>query len=146
MRLVAVAFLAILVVVQIGSAQSSTPSLPRPPEHIGLAATVVDVRETDEMRTDLTLLWNKNLRSRPIGHGVLTCTKIGSGGILGGGISQCTATYQLPLGKIAAQGIIHGRGRYTLVITGGTARYKDASGTLFVRRVADGVRRLTFSL
>jgi hypothetical protein len=146
MRLAAVVILTALAIAQIAAAQSPATPAAAPSEQIKIAATVVDVRETDEMRTDLTLLWNKDLRSRPIGHGVLTCTKVGTGGILGGGLLSCSGTYQLPLGKIAVQGILHGYNRYTLVITGGTARYKDASGTLFVRRVADGVRRLTFTL
>lgn len=115
-------------------------------QRISVAATVVDVRETEDMRTDLTLLWNRNIRHRPIGHGVLTCTKVGIGGILGAGVSNCNGVYQLPLGKISTQGILHGYSRYTMIITGGTGVYKEASGTLFVRRVADGVRRLTFAL
>lgn len=121
-------------------------SAARSDNRISISATVVDVRESDDMRTDLTLLWNRDIRHRPIGHGAITCTKVGFGGILGGGVSNCNAVYQLPLGKISTQGILHGYGRYTMVITGGTGIYKGVSGTLFVRRVADGVRRLTFKL
>lgn len=134
------------IVVIIGIAAAVAPAQTDPVSTISVSATVVDVRETDDMRTDLTLLWNRNIRSRPIGHGILTCTKVGAGGILGRGISNCMATYSLPLGKISVQGILHSYARYTLVITGGTGRYKGADGTLFVRRVANGVRRLTFVL
>jgi hypothetical protein len=142
MKYAAVAFVMVMLGAAAGSGAQTAPT----PRTITLAATVVDVRESADMRSDLVLLWNRNVRSRPLGHGVLTCTKVGTGGLLGGGISNCVGTYQLPLGKIAVQGILHGYARYTLVVTGGTSRYKDAQGTLFVRRVADGVRRLTFLL
>lgn len=146
MRFAAVALL-VFVVAGVASAQSPQPAgPPAPPSQITLAATVVDVRESTDMRSDIVLLWNRTIRSRPVGHAVLTCAKVGTGGVLGGGIWNCIGVYQLPLGKISTQGILHGYNRYTLVITGGTGRYKGVSGSLFVRRVAEGQRKLIFSL
>lgn len=122
--------------VQSGSAQQK--------ENVSVAVTTVAVKETEHTRTDVLLLWNRNQRSTPIGHGIKACIKGGTGGILGGGIMSCTLNIILPLGKISSSGVIHNLARYTLVLTGGTGVYEGVSGPLFVRRVGDGVRRLTF--
>lgn len=59
---------------------------------------------------------------------------------------NCQLVLSLPLGKVIAVGTVHNLARYTLVITGGTGVYRGVTGPMFVRRVADGVRRLTFEL
>ena len=111
---------------------------------VSVAVTAIGVEESRDMRTDLLLLWNRNVRSRPIGHGLKACIKTRQGDLRGGGLMSCTLTLSLPRGKVSAAGIVHNINRYTLVITGGTGVYATASGPLFVRRVGDGIRRLTF--
>ena len=111
---------------------------------VSIAITAIGVEESRDMRTDLLLLWNRNVRSSPIGHGLKACIKTRQGDLRGGGLMSCTLTLSLPKGKVSAAGIVHNINRYTLVITGGTGVYATASGPLFVRRVGDGVRRLTF--
>ena len=113
---------------------------------VSVALTTASVRDGYETRTDVLLVWNRNIRSTPIGHVIKACIKAGQGGILGGGLMSCTMTLQMPTGKISAAGIVHSLNRYTLVITGGTREYEGVSGPLFVRREADGVRRLTFTI
>ena len=118
-----------------------------PPEQVSVAVTTVNVRDTPSIRADTLLIWNRNERSRPIGHAIKSCVKAGSGGLLGAGVMTCTITIVLPLGKLVATGIVHDVHRYSLVITGGTRRYEGVTGPLFVRSVAaDGIRRLTFTL
>lgn len=141
-----VASLLIAPVVVVASAQSSPQQEPPQPKPVHFAVTTADVRNSFSMRTDVLLLWNRNERATPIGNGIKACVKAGSGGLLGGGLMSCSLTLSLPLGKVTAQGIVHNINRYTLVITGGTGEYENANGPLFVRRVADGVRRLTFAL
>ncbi len=119
---------------------------PRTRQPVSVAVTTANVNESFDLRSDTLLLWNRDERSTPIGHAVLTCAKVGSGGILGGGVANCEMSISLPLGKVIASGISHGYNRFTMVITGGSGRYTSASGPLFVRRIAGGVRRMTFSI
>lgn len=127
------------VVVQDSPSQQSSP-----PARVSITITAAAVRDGWETRTDVLLLWNRNIRTTPIGHGVKACIKAGSGGILGNGILNCNLTLVMPTGKITAAGTVHDLGRYTLVLTGGTGEYEGVTGPLFVRRVGDGARRLTF--
>lgn len=111
-----------------------------------LTARTVDVRETTGVRSDVLLLFNKNVRVAPIGHAVLSCFTLGTGGILGGGVAHCVATYAMPLGTFTAQGVLHSFRRYTLTITGGRGFYANASGYVFARRIGPGVMRLAVNL
>jgi hypothetical protein len=115
---------------------------------VSVAVTTAAAREAPGTRSNFVLLWNRNIRTTPIGHGVEACVKVGRrGGFLGASLLSCDLTLVLPLGKVTATGIVHGFRRYTLVITGGTGAYLTAQGPLFVRSVTgDGVRRLTFQL
>lgn len=122
------------------------PAQSTAPKPVSVAVTTIAVRETSHTRTDVLLLWNRNERTTPIGHAIKACIKAGSGDILGGGLMSCSLTLSLPLGKLTAAGIVHSLARYTLVITGGTGVYEGTTGPLFVRREADGVRRLTFAI
>jgi len=121
-----------------------TPTAPS--SRIAISATVADVREVFNNRSDILLLWNRDVRARPLGHAIVSCDELGEGGIAGAGLEHCMATYVLPLGKITAQGIIHSRSRYTLVVTGGTGVYLGAQGHLFTRRIGPGVKRIIFDL
>ena len=135
--------LIILIATGLAGAQTVTSATPKV---VSIAVTTALVRDGAETRSDTLLLWNRNERDRPIGHAVKSCIKTGSGGILGNGVMSCVLVLSLPLGKVVATGIVHDVSRYTLTITGGTGVYRGARGPLFVRRVADGVRRLTFSI
>lgn len=117
-------------------------------KRISVLLTTAAVRTTEHTRTDVLLIWNRQIRDSPIGNAIKSCIEGGTGGILGkNGLMTCTLIVQLPLGKVAASGVIHNVRRYTLVTTGGTGIYEQVSGPLYVRSVAgDGVRRMTFSI
>lgn len=147
MRLAAVALISLGLISFTGLAAGQPPNQEPRLRHVSVAVTTAAVRATEHTRTDLLLLWNRNERTTPIGHGVMGCVRAASGGVLGGGLLSCNLTLALPLGKLVASGIVHNMRRFTLVITGGTGVYKEASGPLFVRSVSgNGVRRLTFTL
>lgn len=135
----AVAFIVALAAVSVAGAQSANP-----PRTVSIAVTTALVRDGLETRSDTLLLWNRNERDRPIGHAIKSCIKVGSGGILGNGVMTCTLLLSLPLGKVVATGIVHDIHRYTLTVTGGSGVYEGAHGPVFVRPVANGVRRMTF--
>lgn len=147
MKFAILAVLAVgLVAVPAWAENASSPTQLHP-SLVRLAVTTADVRETPDLRTDVLLLWNRDERNTPIGHAVKSCVKVGTGGILGhGGILSCSLTLSLPLGKVTAAGVIHHFYNYTLVLTGGTGIYEGASGPLFVRRDAEGVRQMTFKV
>lgn len=97
---------------------------------------------------DITLI-GTSLRARnnkTIGYSTMTCIAFGK--TLPGAISQCTATYRLPLGKIVVTGTRKRRDFYVLAVTGGTGIYSRASGTLVASTTALNPRRerLLFSL
>lgn len=148
----AVVFIIILGGLVIAAGQAQVPLdaqsavQPKPKEQVSIAVTTVAVRESSNTRSDALLLWNRNQRSLPIGHAIKACIKAGGGGIFGRGVMSCTISLYFPLGKVVASGVVHNINRYTLVITGGTGEYEGVSGPLFVRRVGDGVRRLTFAV
>lgn len=119
------------------------------PERVQLAVTTVAVRSSFDVRSDVLLLWNRDLRSRPIGSGVKSCVRVsgGNSGIIGGGLYNCVLSLVLPLGKIQAAGVVHDLRRYTIVITGGTGAYVHASGPLVVvKHPGSDVRSLTFTV
>lgn len=107
---------------------------------ISITTTLEAVQRGPAAEARYFLLWNKNIRTRPIGHSLYGCERIDSIG------RSCVATYVLPLGKIGASGMVHGFDSYTLIITGGTRRYLDADGTVTARRVGPGTYALSFSL
>lgn len=143
MKFAVALIVSLIILAVVGAAAAQDPSTPAP---VSLAVTTAAVRDGFETRTDVLLLWNRNIRTTPIGHGIKACIKGGSGGIRGGGIFSCSLTLHMPRGKIVATGTIHDISRYTLVVTGGTGDYESAGGPLFVRRVGDGVRRITFTV
>lgn len=143
MKLAVALIAALLVPAVVTAAAAQTPVAPASAP-VSLAVTTAVVRDGFETRTDVLLLWNRNVRTTPIGHAVKACIKAGGSDILGGGIMSCSLTLHLPKGKVAATGIVHNLARYTMIVTGGTGLYEGAHGPLFVRRVGDGVRRMTF--
>jgi hypothetical protein len=73
-------------------------------------------------------LFNKRIKSRPIGHADLVCTFVTSA------TRNCTATYFLSKGRLVAGGSIRFPEFYELAVLGGTRLYDNARGTLTVIR------------
>lgn len=147
MKIAVVIMLLLMFGVSGARAQEPPTQPPQPrPQRISVAAKTVIIRETHDVRSDVQLFWNRNISPRPLGHSVLSCYKLGKGGLLGGGLFHCIGTYVFPLGKIMTQGLVHSHNRYTLAITGGSGRYATVNGQLFVRRVGPGVQRFLFAL
>jgi hypothetical protein len=124
------------------------PTPEKPSSRISVTATIADVHSTHEHRTDLLLLWNRDITNRPIGHAILTCVKVGIGGILGSRtVSNCFASWNFPKGTITTQGALHGHYRYTMVVTGASGVYvTQPNGILFATRLGAGVQRMVFTL
>lgn len=117
--------LALTILVALGLAGSSgTQTSGR----ISVTATTADARVLGYQRASIMRLWNRSVSSTPIGHAVIVCTRLGVGGFLGGGVSDCKATFVLPRGKITAAGVRHSARHYSLVVTGGTGFYLGAIG------------------
>lgn len=92
--------------------------------------TYVDLSPRGESAGDLesirTLLYNKRITPKAIGHGELVCTATGTGS------TMCNGTYFLPRGKIVVGGVVANRLIYELAVLGGTGLYDNARGTLTV--------------
>jgi hypothetical protein len=73
-------------------------------------------------------LFNKRIKSRPIGHADFVCTYTTSQ------TRTCTGTIFLPRGRIVVGGSIRFPELYELSILGGTRLYDNARGTLTVIR------------
>jgi hypothetical protein len=80
-------------------------------------------------------LFNKRIKSRPIGHADLVCTFVTSR------TRNCTATYFLSKGRVVAGGSIRFPELYELAVLGGTRLYDNARGTLTVIRTTRRPRR-----
>jgi hypothetical protein len=80
-------------------------------------------------------LFNKRIKSRPIGHADLICTFVTKG------TRSCTGTYFLPRGRLVAGGSIRFPELYELAVLGGTRLYDNARGTLTVIRTTRRPRR-----
>ena len=80
-------------------------------------------------------LFNKRIKSRPIGHADLVCTFVTPG------TRHCTATFFLPKGRLVAGGSIRFPKLYELAVLGGTRLYDNARGTLTVIRTTRRPRR-----
>ena len=72
------------------------------------------------------LLYNKRITPKSIGHGEMVCTAVTAKR------QSCTATYFLPKGTIAVQGVIDSRLIYGLAVVGGTGLYNNVLGALTV--------------
>lgn len=80
-------------------------------------------------------LFNKRIRSTPIGHADYVCTFVTAG------TRSCMATIFLPRGRIVAGGSIRYPDFHELAVLGGTRLYDNARGTLTVIRTTDNPRR-----
>ena len=80
-------------------------------------------------------LFNKRIKTRPIGHADFVCTFVTSG------TRSCTGTIFLPRGRLVVGGSIRYLEFYELAILGGTRLYDNARGTLTVIRTTRRPRR-----
>jgi hypothetical protein len=80
-------------------------------------------------------LFNKRIKSRPIGHADYICTYVTKG------TRYCTATFFLPRGRLVAGGSIRFSEFYELAVLGGTRLFDNARGTLTVIRTTRRPRR-----
>jgi hypothetical protein len=89
-----------------------------------------------------SLLYNKGVTPRAIGHAELVCTFTGRRSRV------CNGTFFLPKGKIVVSGAMVFRQFYELAVLGGTGLYNNVQGSLTVTTVSPKPRRdfLTFRL
>lgn len=89
-----------------------------------------------------SLLYNKGLTPRAIGHAEIVCT------FTSRRTRVCNGTYFLPKGKIVVAGAMVFRQFYELAVLGGTGLYNNVQGSLTVTTVSPRPRRdiLTFRL
>lgn len=127
---------------------SPTIQAQNPPAVVRVVATITGVSVRGDHRSHYYLLWNRNVRTRPIGHAAMSCFHIFRSGDLttASSFAQCVVTISLPLGKLSANGLIHTYARWTLIIVGGTNRYVAAAGPLFARRLSPGTYSWTFKI
>jgi hypothetical protein len=76
-----------------------------------------------------SILYNKRIQAKPLGHGEMTCTSIT------GSTQSCNATYFLPRGEIVVSGVVPSRLIYILAVVGGTDLYNNVRGTLTITSV-----------
>jgi hypothetical protein len=80
-------------------------------------------------------LFNKRIKTRPIGHADFVCTFVTSG------TRSCSGTVFLPRGRLVVGGSIRYLDLYELAVLGGTRLYDNARGTLTVIRTTRRPRR-----
>lgn len=99
-------------------------------------------RGPGDLEISRTLLYNKGLTPRAIGHGEIVCTFTGRRSRV------CNGTYFLPRGKIVVAGALVYRQFYEFAVLGGTGLYNNVQGSLTVTTTRPRPRRdiLTFRL
>ena len=99
-------------------------------------------RGPGDVEVSRTLLYNKGITSRAIGHGEVVCTFTGRRSRV------CNGTYFLPRGKIIVSGALVFRQFYEFAVLGGTGLYNNVQGSLTVTTTTPRPRRdiLTFRL
>jgi hypothetical protein len=96
-------------------------------EHVDL--TTPGLNAGDQLIVS-SLLFNRRITSRALGHEELLCTYLGRSGVLGGGARSCTMTFYLPEGRLVVAGAVHNLMLFTLPVVGGTGIYDNVGGTL----------------
>jgi hypothetical protein len=99
-------------------------------------------RGAGDVEISRSLLYNKGVTPRAIGHGEIVCTFTGRRSRV------CTGTYFLPRGKIVVAGALVFRQFYEFAVLGGTGLYNNVQGSLTVTSIRPRPRRdiLTFRL
>jgi hypothetical protein len=99
-------------------------------------------RGPGDVEVSRTLLFNKGITSRAIGHGEIVCTFTGRRSRV------CSGTYFLPRGKIMVSGALVFRQFYEFAVLGGTGLYNNVQGSLTSTTTSPKPRRdiLTFRL
>jgi hypothetical protein len=90
------------------------------------------VGDTEIVRQNL---FNRRIRSKPIGHSEFVCT------LTTARTRACTVTIFLPKGRLIAGGSIQYQELYELAVLGGTRLYDNARGTLTVIRTTRSPQR-----
>jgi hypothetical protein len=95
-----------------------------------------------DVEVSRSLLYNKGITKRAIGHGEIVCTFTGRRSRV------CNGTYFLPKGKIVVAGALVFRQFYEFAVLGGTGLYNNVQGSLTVTTTTPKPRRdiLTFRL
>jgi hypothetical protein len=99
-------------------------------------------RGPGDVEVSRTLLYNKGVTPKAIGHGEIVCTFTGRRSRV------CSGTYFLPRGKIMVTGALVFRQFYEFAVIGGTGLYNNVQGSLTVTSIRPKPRRdiLTFRL
>ena len=99
-------------------------------------------RGPGDLEISRSLLYNKGITQRAIGHGEVVCTFTGRRSRV------CNGTYFLPRGKIVVAGALVFRQFYEFAVLGGTGLYNNVQGSLTVTTTTPKPRRdiLTFRL
>lgn len=92
-------------------------------------------RTPGDMEIVNSLLYNRGITPRAIGHAELVCT------FTVGPSRNCRATVFLPKGKLIVGGTLRFRQLYEFAILGGTGLYDNARGTLTVTQRRRNPRR-----
>jgi hypothetical protein len=86
-------------------------------------------RSAGDVEIAYTLVYNRRITQRPLGHAEFLCTyTIGPN-------RSCRGTILLPRGRLEVGGILRYRQFYVLAVIGGTGLYDNARGTLTVTRI-----------
>jgi hypothetical protein len=86
-------------------------------------------RSPGDMEVVYTLVYNRRITPRPLGHAEFLCT------YTVGFNRTCRGTVLLPQGRLEVSGIMRFRQFYVLAVIGGTGLYDNARGTLTVTRI-----------
>jgi hypothetical protein len=99
-------------------------------------------RGPGDVEVSRSLLYNKGVTPKAIGHGEIVCTFTGRRSRV------CNGTYFLPKGKIVVGGALVFRQFYEFAVLGGTGLYTNVQGSLTVTSIRPKPRRdiLTFRL
>jgi hypothetical protein len=99
-------------------------------------------RGPGDVEVSRSLLYNKGVTPRAIGHGEVVCIFTGKRSRV------CNGTFFLPRGKIMVSGALVFREFFEFAVVGGTGLYNNVDGTLTVTSIRPRPRRdiLTFRL
>jgi hypothetical protein len=86
-------------------------------------------RSAGDVEIAYTLVYNRRITPRPLGHAEFLCT------YTVGPNRSCRGTILLPQGRLEVGGILRFRQFYVLAVVGGTGLYDNARGTLTVTRI-----------